>query len=107
MPRGGGLVWPMAVGVVLVPQDFTGVTRAEQRLALALGAYRMGFFLLDLLDVPAWAVDPERGWAPVWELVRRVDAIAVIVHGGADADLPRPPTGLRCLAVHRLSPAGR
>jgi len=50
----GSPVWPMAVGAVLAPQGFTGRTRTEDRLKLALGAYRMGYFLLDLIDVPAW-----------------------------------------------------
>jgi hypothetical protein len=94
----------MAVGVVLVPQDFTGQTRAEQRLALALGAYREGVFLLDLVDVPAWAVDPARGWAPVWELAGRVMADAVIVYGGAGSQVPKPPGRLRGLPVHLLAP---
>jgi hypothetical protein len=97
----------MGVGVVLVPQDFTGESRGEQRLMLALGAYGLGVFLLDLLDVPAWAVDPVRAWAPVWELVARADAVAVIVFGGAGLQVPRPPGRLRGLAVHVLSPQGR
>jgi hypothetical protein len=107
LAQGGSPVWPMAVGVVLVPLDFTGQTRAEQRLSLALGAYRMGFFLVDLLDVPAWAADPTRSWAPVWDLAARTDAEAVIVHGGLEPDLPDPPKGLRGLPLHLLSPEGR
>ena len=63
----GSPVWPLAVGVVLSAKGFNGRTLAEDRLALALGAYRMGHFLLDLIDVPAWAAaDETRGWAPVW-----------------------------------------
>jgi len=73
-------------------------------LALALGAHRRGFFLLDLLDVPAWAVDPARGWAPVWELAGRAVADAVIVYGGVRSDLPRPPGRMRGLPVHMLPP---
>jgi hypothetical protein len=97
----------MAVGVVLVPQGFSNGSRVEQRLALALGAYGMGFFLLDLLDVPAWAVDPAQGWAPVWDLAARTCADAVIVYGGTRADRPRPPGRLRGLPVHTLTAKGR
>jgi hypothetical protein len=101
----------MAVGVTLIPQNFTGQTRAEQRFLLALGAYRMGFFLLDLLDVPAWAQDSTRGWAAVWELAARADANAVIVHGdgtrSGKPEVPEPPGNLRRLPVHLLSPDGR
>jgi hypothetical protein len=100
--RGQGVAWPMAVGVLLVPQTLTGQPRVEQRLALALGAYRKGFFLLDLLDVPTRAVDPALGWAPVWDLAARTVADAVIVYGGAKSDVPKPPSRVQGLAVQVL-----
>jgi hypothetical protein len=104
----GSPVWPLAVGVVLSAKGFTGHTLAEDRLALALGAYRMGHFLLDLIDVPAWAAaDETRGWAPVWDLVMRADADAVVVHGGEAPRLPSPPPQLRGLPIHVLTPDGR
>jgi hypothetical protein len=103
----GKLVWPLAVGVVLAPRPVNGRSLAEDRLRLALGAYRMGHFLLDLIDVPAWAAtDDARAWAPVWELVERARADAVIVHGESRR-VPRPPTEMRNLPIHLLTPDGR
>jgi hypothetical protein len=102
----GNPVWPIAVGVVLAPAGFTGRTRAEDRLALALGAYRIGFFLLDLIDVPAWeSADQARAWAPVWDLVLRTHADAVVVHDREASPLPRPPMALRRLSIRVLEPA--
>lgn len=100
----GSPVWPLAVGVVLAPATFTGRTRAEDRLTLALGAYRLGYFLLDLIDVPAWdSADQARGWAPVWDLVLRTHAEAVVVHGRQlGRTVPRPPVALRRVAVRVL-----
>ena len=107
MGPAGSPVWPLAVGVVLAPAGFTGRTRAEDRLTLALGAYRLGYFLLDLIDVPAWeAADQQRAWAPVWELVLRARADAVIVHGRQDRRVPKPPVALRRLPVRVLAPVG-
>ena len=103
----GSPVWPMAVGAVLAPQGFTGRTRTEDRLKLALGAYRMGYFLLDLIDVPAWdGADDARGWAPVWDLVLRTRADAVVVHSRQDRRLPAPPVALRRLPVRLVSRDG-
>jgi hypothetical protein len=101
-------VWPLAVGVVLAPAGFTGRTRADARLALALGAYRLGYFLLDLIDVPAReSVDPADGWAPVWDLVLRTRADAVVVHGRQQGRrVPRPPVGLRRVAIRVLAIEG-
>ena len=73
-------VWPLAVGAVIAPHDFTGRARSEDRLSLALGAYRLGYYLLDLLDIPAWGpLDWAGAWSPVWELVDRAGAEAVVI----------------------------
>lgn len=104
----GSLVWPLAVGVVLAPLPVNGRSLAEDRLRLALGAYRLGHFLLDLIDVPvAGPADDAPGWAPVWELVKRAGADAVVVHGGEAPWLPRPPAELRSVPIHLLRPDGR
>ncbi len=72
---------------------------------LALGAYQMRYFLL---DIPAWpAADEAASWAPVWELVARARADAVVVHGGELCRLPKPPNQLRGLPMHLLTPDGR
>jgi hypothetical protein len=102
----GSPVWPLAVGVLIVPPDFTGRTRAEDRLALALGAYRLGYYLLDLIDVPAWhAPDGAGAWTPVWGLAKRAAVDAVVVHRPGPQGLYRIPTappGMERLAIRVL-----
>ena len=98
----------MAVGVVLASWPVNGRSLAEDRFMLAMGAHKLGYFLLDLIDVPGWAGAEETlGWAPVWALALRAQAEAIIVYGGDSPQVPKPPTELRRLPVRVLAPDGR
>jgi hypothetical protein len=97
-----GVVWSMAVGVVVVPVACTRWAREDDRLALALGAYKRGFYLLDLLDVPVTG-EVGTAWAPVWSLAARTTADAVVVYTHDRIDVPCPPKGRR-LPVHVITP---
>jgi hypothetical protein len=77
--------WPLAVGV-LMTGDVASDERAERRLELALGAYRLGYYLLDLVEVDTWALadagtrSPTSVWDPVVALVVRAAPDALIFH---------------------------
>lgn len=96
--------WPLAVGAVIAPNAFTGRTRTGDRLALALGAYRLGYYLLDLIDIPAWgSLDWAGAWSPVWDLAERAGADAVVVFPRVVRTIPDPPDGLRA-QIRELCP---
>lgn len=97
--------WPLAVGAVIAPHDFTGRPRSKDRLTLALGAYKLGYYLLDLIDIPAWeSLNWAGAWSPVWELVERAGAEAVVVFPRVARQVPPPPGGMRNVRIRQLPP---
>lgn len=99
----GSPAWPLAVGAVIAPHVYTGRTRADDRLALALGAYRLGYFLLDLIDIPAWrSLNWADAWSPVWELVERAGADAVVVYPRIARQTPVPRDGILRLRIYQI-----
>lgn len=99
----GSPAWPLAVGAVIAPHVYTGRTRTDDRLALALGAYRLGYFLLDLIDIPAWrSLNWADAWSPVWQLVERAGADAVVVYPRIPRHVPDPPERLTQVTIREL-----
>jgi hypothetical protein len=80
--------WPMAVAVVAVPALAGEAERAEERVAVALLGYKLGYFVLDIIEVPPGVSggDPDGGYARADALARRTDADAFIVRGSVDTD---------------------
>jgi hypothetical protein len=105
--------WPLAVGVLLTA-DYPSEERAERRLELALGAYRLGYYLLDLVEVdartPADAVTRSRAsvWDPVAALAARARPDALVVHVAHTCDgvgaLPDLPPVLAALPIRLVQP---
>ena len=79
--------WPLAVGVILEAPDPQPRGRGERRLGLALEAYRLGYYLLDVIEVPASDGGGADRWAVVQGLVDRClpDALVVARSEGAVA----------------------
>jgi hypothetical protein len=77
--------WPWAVGIVLMPLDVHGDVLREERLAVAVDAYKLGYFLMDTVTVPV--VRPgSAGRARLLALADRIELQAFILHGS----LPEP-----------------
>jgi len=72
--------WPRPFAVGVLASD--GGRRRRERLDLALDAYKLGYFLLDTVEVHDRA-----GYAVAEALAARTDADAFVVRG--DVDLPR------------------
>lgn len=78
--------WPWAVGIALIPSpDITGDLLREERLAVAVDAYKLGCFLVDTVTVPVGRLR-DAGLARLLALAARVELEAFIVHGS----LPEP-----------------
>lgn len=73
---------PMAIGVLGLPMTATETDRLEARLDLALLAYKRGYFMVDIIELPARA--PARKHAWIEALTRRVEAEALFVAGSVD-----------------------
>lgn len=97
--------WPLAVGVLLLPDGVPAASRAEHRLVLALGAYRIGYFLLDLVEVDAARRSSSvSGWVAVERIVRRAGADALVIRCIAPAVVPgRLPDALTTLPLRLLA----
>jgi predicted nucleic acid-binding protein len=72
----------MAIGVLGLPITATESDRLEARLALSLLAYKLGYFMVDTIELPARSAARKHGW--VEALARRVGADAVVVGGSVD-----------------------
>jgi hypothetical protein len=74
--------WPFGIGVLLGPAPDDARCRDEERLGIALSAYKAGYFLIGTIDlaveVPLFASELDRLSA----LVRRTGAEALFVQGG-------------------------
>jgi hypothetical protein len=98
--------WPLAVGVLLLPDGVSGASRAEHRLVLALDAYRIGYFLLDVVEVHAVGSSVPRAcdWVAVERIVRRAGADALVVRCIAPVVFPgRLPDTLTTLPLRLLA----
>jgi hypothetical protein len=81
--------WPFAVGLARVPEADLGPEGADAespRTTTALAAYKAGFYLIDVVEVPACTGVSAKDWARLWSLVRRLDAEALFVLGLEAAD---------------------
>jgi hypothetical protein len=85
--------------VLLLPAGTDATSVAEARLGLALGAYQLGYYLLDLLEVAPGAAGR---WAPVEALVARSGADALVVHGASASLRAELPAALAGLPVRLL-----
>ena len=108
----GSPPWPLAVGVLLTPRETAVRVRADRRLRVALDAYRLGYFLLDLLEVdPNIDASRARGlrpgssaWAQVEDLVARSGAdVLVIAADSPVVQLPGLPATLAGLPFRLLA----
>jgi len=104
--------WPLAVGVLLTPRETAVRVRADRRLRVALDTYRLGYYLLDLLEVdpdadasPARALLPGQSvWAQVEDLVARSGAdVLVIAADTPVTQLPGLPARLAGLPLRLLA----
>lgn len=78
--------WPWAVGIALIPtSDVTGALLREERIAVALDAYKLGYFLVDTITVPVGRPS-NAGLARLLALADRIELEAFILHGS----LPEP-----------------
>jgi hypothetical protein len=84
--------WPLAVGVLLPGTPTPEGDEGDPRLDLSLGAYKLGYFLVDVVDI---ALSPVHGWQRVESLVARGVVDAVVVGAAAasgDRAAALPPT---------------
>jgi hypothetical protein len=98
--------WPLAVGVLLLPDGVPEASRAERRFVLALDAYRIGYFLLDVVEVHAADGSAPRvsAWVAVERIVRRAGADALVVRCIAPVVFPgRLPDALTTLPLRLLA----
>lgn len=85
--------WPFGVGVLAeVGATPCGADRDEQRLAVALSAYKAGYFLLAILDLADDEPFAGSSLDPLRALVMRTDAEALFVLG-------MPTGGLEAMAA--------
>jgi hypothetical protein len=103
--------WPWAVGIVLIPLDIRGDLLREERIAVAVDAYKLGYFLVDTVTVPVGRPG-NAGRARLLALAARIEPQVFILHGS----LPEPQQLLDLeeqtgIPVHRLEhrpdPTGR
>jgi hypothetical protein len=91
------------VGIALIPSsDVTGALLREERIAVALDAYKLGYFLVDTITVPVGRPS-YAGLARLLALADRIELDAFLLHGS----LPEPAQLLRLEAqtgvpVHRF-----
>lgn len=98
--------WPLAVGVLLTASDVPVRARGERRLLVALDVYRLGYYLLDLLEVysPTAPSPNDPAWIAVEELVVRSGADALVIAAHVPAmQLPRLPESLASLPLRLVA----
>lgn len=76
---------PTAVGVLALQDPLAEADRRQARLVVALAAYELGYFLLDVIEVPAGIGGPGYDW--IESLASRTDADALLVSGPVDHGL--------------------
>jgi hypothetical protein len=78
---------PFAVGVLGLPSGQSAGQRRQSRLELALCGYKLGYFVIDIVEVggppPDGAADPS-GYRLVEALATQTDADAFVVRGPID-----------------------
>jgi hypothetical protein len=79
---------PFAVGVLGLPATAAEADRRQARLDLSLLAYKLGYFVLDVVDVSPTSDHSAYAWAEA--LAERTDADAFVILGALDLARPRP-----------------
>jgi hypothetical protein len=76
----------LAVAVVAVPALADEDQRSEARIAVTLFAYKLGYFVLDVIEVTpgVGSGDPGGGYSTAERLARRTDADAFVLRGSVD-----------------------
>jgi hypothetical protein len=70
---------PLAIGVLSLPNATTQEDRRLARLSLALDAYKLGYFIIDILDITPGTDTSGYAWAKT--LAQRTDADAFVCAG--------------------------
>ena len=73
---------PFAVGVLALTDTADGAARAVARLDLALDAYKLGYFLVDTIEID----DRGTGYLATELLVSRATPAALVTRGPVDTD---------------------
>ena len=73
---------PMAIAVLAMVETVSEDVRRSARLDLALHAYKLGYFVVDVLEVRSDADADAYGW--VEELAEQTDADALVCSGPLD-----------------------
>jgi hypothetical protein len=92
---------PFAIGVIVMPRESLegvgGRPTVTDRLAVALAAWRAGYFLLDTIEVDAEEPVDGPGWARVWELAAATEPDRLFARGVDVAELEPMASELRLL----------
>ena len=75
---------PMAIAVHALPAAVDDATRHLARLDLVLHAYKLGYFVLDVFEVPPGEPGPLHAWIEV--LAEQTDADAFVCRGAVDRE---------------------
>lgn len=77
---------PLAIAVLGPAPGVTEEDHRKARLALALSAYQLGYFVLDIVEVAPGGQDSS-GYTWVEALAERTDAAALVIAGAVDMEL--------------------
>ena len=94
---------PFAIGVLRVEPGTGDDARRDARLQVAMRAYELEYFLIDVVEVAGGRADP--GYDVVERLAARTAAEAFVVGGDVDLDRLQPVADQLRMIV-RLPPAG-
>lgn len=95
---------PFAAGVIVVGGTAEARSTRADRLAVALAAWRAGYFLVDTIEVDATEPVTGPGWGQVWELVSATEADRLFTYG-VDEGALEPMAGELRLLVRRVDAA--
>jgi hypothetical protein len=87
---------PFAVGVLGVGAEVAGPERSSARLGVALDTYKLGYFLIDTVEIDALGT----GCLAVELLVSRTTPDALVVHGSVDSDWVQAVADRHPLQLH-------
>lgn len=87
---------PLAVGVLALVPAASGPDRTAARLDLALDTYKLGYFLIDTIEIDVLGT----GYLAVELLVSRTTPDALVTRGRVDTDWLRALADRHPLTIH-------
>ncbi len=94
---------PFAVGILAFAAPPDGAGRSTARLDVALDAYKLGYFLIDTIEIDAYGT----GYLAAELLVSRTTPDALVTRGRIDPDWLRALTDRHPLVIHACEERSR